>query len=44
MMDQLKMWEGEFGQAYTDRNQIDSRTRLPAFRHMLDALPIQRLL
>ena len=43
-MDQLRIWEGEFGKDYTDRNVIDWRTRLRAFRQMLDGLPIKRVL
>jgi hypothetical protein len=35
MTPQREIWEGEFGNAYTDRNVIDWRVRLPAFRHML---------
>jgi len=41
---QLEVWEGEFGKAYTDRNVIDWRTRLPAFQQMLGGLPIKRVL
>lgn len=44
MAHQLRVWEGEFGKAYTARNVIDWRTRLPAFRHMLKGLPIKRVL
>ena len=44
MTQQLKFWKSEFGQAYTDRNAIDSRTRLSAFQQMLNALPIKRVL
>jgi len=33
---QLKSWAGEFGDAYTDRNVVDWRTRLSAFRTMLE--------
>jgi protein-L-isoaspartate O-methyltransferase len=44
MMDQLRIWEGEFGKDYTDGNVIDWRTRLRAFRQMLDGLPIKRVL
>jgi pseudaminic acid biosynthesis-associated methylase len=40
----LRVWEGEFGEAYTDRNVIDWRTRLPAFQQMLGGLPIGRVL
>ncbi len=35
---QLRAWEGEFGDAYTDRNIVDWRTRLSAFRTMLDGV------
>lgn len=40
---QLKMWEGEFGEAYTARNKIDWRIREPAFRSMLAGLPVKRV-
>ncbi len=33
---QLKAWAGEFGDAYTDRNVVDWRTRASAFRTMLE--------
>ena len=41
---QSEVWQGEFGNAYADRNVMDWHTRLPAFRHMLEGLPINRLL
>jgi pseudaminic acid biosynthesis-associated methylase len=41
---QLRIWEGKFGQEYTDRNPIDWRTRLPAFQEMLCELNIKRVL
>ena len=41
---QREVWEGEFGNAYTDRNVIDWRMRLPAFRQVLEGLPIRRIL
>jgi pseudaminic acid biosynthesis-associated methylase len=44
MTPQREVWEGEFGNAYTDRNVIDWHLRLPAFRHMLEGLSIRRLL
>jgi pseudaminic acid biosynthesis-associated methylase len=44
VVNQLKVWEGEFGQSYTDRNEIDWRKRLPAFQQMLVELPIARVL
>jgi len=44
MTHQREIWEGEFGNAYTDRNVIDWRVRLPAFRQMLEGLPLQRIL
>ncbi|MEA3210636.1 MAG: hypothetical protein QOE70_3693 [Chthoniobacter sp.] len=43
-MDQLKQWQGEFGEAYTDRNTPDPQRRLPAFRQVLADLPLQRVL
>lgn len=44
MTEQLNVWKGDFGDAYTDRVCKDWRTRLPAFQHMLDGLPIKRVL
>ncbi len=44
MPHQLTVWESEFGKAYTDRNVVDWRTRLRAFRQMLGGLPIRRVL
>jgi pseudaminic acid biosynthesis-associated methylase len=38
------MWQGDFGDAYTDRNVVDWRQRLPAFREMLAGLAIARVL
>jgi pseudaminic acid biosynthesis-associated methylase len=43
-MDELRAWEGDFGEAYTQRNVADWRVRQPAFREMIDGLPIQRVL
>jgi pseudaminic acid biosynthesis-associated methylase len=44
MQTQLETWQGEFGRAYTDRNRTDWRTLLPAFRHMLKDIPLNRVL
>jgi len=44
MAHQLRIWKGEFGKDYTDRNVIDWRARLPAFQQMLGGLPIKRVL
>ena len=41
---QLDRWQGDFGNAYVDRNQVDWRTRLPAFEHMLSGLELRRVL
>jgi pseudaminic acid biosynthesis-associated methylase len=41
---QMKIWEEEFGKTYTDRNEVDWRIRLPAFRQMLNGLPIKKVL
>jgi len=41
---QLEQWGGEFGRAYTDRNVVDWRVRLPAFRTMLADLNVARVL
>lgn len=39
-----EVWQGEFGEAYTGRNVMDWQTRLPAFRVMLEGLPVKRVL
>jgi pseudaminic acid biosynthesis-associated methylase len=44
MAHQLRIWEGKFGKDYTDRCVVDWRTRLGAFRQMLEGLPIKRVL
>lgn len=44
MTKQLDAWQGEFGTAYTDRNLVDWRTRLPAFQEMLTGLSLGRVL
>lgn len=44
MTNQSRIWEGEFGKEYTNRNVIDWRTRLTAFQWMLDGLRIERVL
>lgn len=41
---QLESWKGEFGDAYTERNQIDWRTRVGAFADMLAGLALERIL
>src|SRR5688500_13773145 len=42
--EQLKVWQGEFGQAYTGRNLENWSVRLTAFRAMLENAPIARAL
>jgi pseudaminic acid biosynthesis-associated methylase len=42
--EQLTVWQGEFGKAYTDRNAPDWHVRTPAFSAMLEGLPIRRVL
>ncbi|MER3422658.1 MAG: hypothetical protein C4293_04925 [Nitrospiraceae bacterium] len=44
MGEQLKIWMSEFGKSWTERNLIDWRKRLPAFRDMLRLLPVKRVL
>ena len=44
MTQQLNAWQGEFGTTYTDRNVVDWRVRLPAFREMLDGLSLRQVL
>jgi pseudaminic acid biosynthesis-associated methylase len=39
-MDQVRIWQGDFGKAYTDRNPVDWRVRAPAFRTMVGGLVI----
>ena len=43
MTQQLDTWRGDFGQAYTDRNQIDWHSRLPGFREVLSGLTLPRV-
>jgi pseudaminic acid biosynthesis-associated methylase len=43
-MRQLKTWQGDFGRAYTERNAVDWRTLVPAFRQMVGGLSLQRVL
>jgi pseudaminic acid biosynthesis-associated methylase len=40
MSSQLDTWRGEFGRAYTERNETDPAVRVPAFARMLDGLEI----
>ena len=44
MSEQLKIWQGDFGDAYTERNPVDWRIRMPAFQQMLAGLSIERVL
>jgi pseudaminic acid biosynthesis-associated methylase len=44
MTRQLDVWQGKFGKDYTERNAVNWRVRLPAFRAMLDGLKLTRLL
>jgi pseudaminic acid biosynthesis-associated methylase len=41
---QLDVWRGEFGEAYTRRNEIDWRKRLPAFHEAVGELRLRRVL
>lgn len=41
---QLQAWRGKFGKAYTVRNVIDWRLRVPAFEKMLSGLQLNRVL
>jgi len=43
-MDQVSIWKGEFGDAYTDRNKVDWQTKLPIFRQILAGLDITSIL
>lgn len=44
MTEQLDAWKGDFGTAYTDRNQVDWRKRVPAFREIASGLSLKRVL
>ncbi|HEY7314144.1 MAG TPA: pseudaminic acid biosynthesis-associated methylase [Gemmataceae bacterium] len=44
MQSQLDIWKGDFGQAYTDRNHLDWRVRVLAFRQMLGEIKPRRVL
>lgn len=44
MTEQLDVWKGDFGTGYTDRNQLDWRRRVPAFRRMVEGLALGRVL
>ena len=40
----LAFWEGEAGQAYTQRNRVDWEARLPFWRHILEQTNAQSFL
>jgi pseudaminic acid biosynthesis-associated methylase len=42
--EQLKKWSGEFGERYTDRNEVDWRERVPGFREIFSGLTPGRVL
>jgi hypothetical protein len=44
MTEQLDVWKSDFGKGYTERNQVDWRRRVPAFRAMLGGLPLRHVL
>jgi pseudaminic acid biosynthesis-associated methylase len=44
MTEQLDTWRGTFGREYTERNIVDWRSRLPAFREALESLRIDHVL
>jgi len=41
---QLEAWQGEFGEAYTDRNVEDWRTRLPGLTPIVEGVPVHSVL
>jgi len=43
-MRQLSTWQGEFGNAYTDRNVVPWESRVDPFREMIGGLPLARVL
>ncbi len=44
MTKQLEKWSGEFGQKYTDRNQVDWHTVVPLLHPIVEGLPLKRVL
>ena len=43
-METVEVWQGEFGDQYTDRNVLNPEIRVKAFRTMLDGLNLNRVL
>ncbi|MEO8206165.1 MAG: pseudaminic acid biosynthesis-associated methylase [Chthoniobacterales bacterium] len=43
-MKQLDQWQGEFGTTYTDRNSVDWKLRVPAFKKILEGLDLSTVL
>jgi pseudaminic acid biosynthesis-associated methylase len=43
-METVEVWQGEFGDQYTDRNVVNPEIRVNAFRAMLDGLNLNRVL
>jgi pseudaminic acid biosynthesis-associated methylase len=39
-MSTINVWQGQFGDEYTDRNVVDSQKRVPAFREMFRDLDL----
>ncbi len=44
MLEQVAIWQGEFGNAYTERNLVQPAGRVEAFREMLRGLELRRVL
>ena len=44
MVQQLEVWQGDFGDQYTDRNVIDWHKRYHTFQQMVGGLSIKRVL
>jgi pseudaminic acid biosynthesis-associated methylase len=44
MSRQLEAWTGDFGKQYTDRNEVDWRTRVSFLRSMIQGLSLSRVL
>ena len=44
MSRQLQMWQGEFGEAYTDRNVVDWKGLVAGWREMVGGLQLKRVL
>lgn len=44
MTEQFELWDGGFGDDYTERNRVEPKSRVASFREMLQGLNIDRVL